>query len=407
MSIERFIARRIVFSNEGKKQLSRPVIRIATLGVMLGVAVMVLAIAIVNGFKQEIREKLIGFNAHIQVSRFDLNFSYETTPIRITPSQYQSIRALPEVRHIQRYATKAGILKKGTTLQGVVAKGISSDYDWSFFQNHLTAGTTFTPRDSGASHDIIVSRDLARKMELSVGDSIVMYFIQQPPRARKLRVCGIYETGFAEFDQLYLFCDLAQLRRLNDWKAEESGGLEIYLKDFSTLEPANAKIYEMIDTDLNARTIQEIYPQIFDWLDLQDINAIIIIVLMIIVSGINMIATLLVILLERVTMIGSFKSMGATNARLRNVFLWVAFYIIGRGLVIGNLVGIGIAMLQQYFHFIPLDQSSYYISYVPVSLSVSHLVLLNLGTLAACISMMIIPALMIGGIRPVQALRYS
>jgi lipoprotein-releasing system permease protein len=405
--VERFIAQRIVFSNAGKKQLSRPVIRIATIGVALGFTVMVLAISVVSGFKKEIREKLIGFNAHIQVSRFDLNFSYETTPIKITAEQYASLRALPEVRHVQRYATKAGILKKGTAIQGIVAKGISSDYDWSFFQKHLIAGKLFRSATINNTNEIIVSQELARKMELSVGDSIVMYFIQQPPRARKFKICGIYETGFAEFDQLYLFCDLGQLQKLNDWKGNEIGGVEIFLHDYSALETTNAKVYEMIDTDLNARTITENYPQLFDWLDLQDINAIIIIVLMIIVSGINMIATLLVILLERVNMIGTFKSMGATDARIRNVFLWVAFYIIGRGLLIGNVVGLGLVFLQQQFHFLPLDQASYYISYVPVSLSIPHLLLLNLGTLLACVSLMIFPALMIGSVRPVQALRYS
>lgn len=407
MSTERFIARRIVFSNEGKKLISRPVVRIATLGIILGFAVMVIAISVVGGFKKEIREKLTGFSAHIQISQFDRNFSYETTPIKSDPVLHRQLAALPEVRHVQDFATKAGILKKDASLQGVVAKGIGQDYDWTFFQQHLKRGRVFSVTDQHVSNEIILSESVASKLQVGIGDSIAMYFIQQPPRVRKFKICGIYATGFEEFDKLYLFCDIKQIRKLNDWESDAIGGTEIYLKDFKDVDRVTEKVYSTINADLNARSISDLYPQIFDWLQLQDINAIIIITLMILVSGINMISALLVIMLERVNLIGTLKAFGTSDASIRKIFLWVSAYIIGRGILIGNLVGISLVLVQYFFHPLPLDQASYYIAHVPVELNLLHILLLNAGTLFISIAMMLFPAKVIGSIRPVAALRFS
>ncbi len=407
MKTERFIARRIVFSTEGKNLISRPVIRIATAGISIGFAVMVIAIAIVSGFQHEIREKLIGFNAHVQVSRFDRNLSYETAPIQVSAASLQELTKLPNIKHVQRYATKAGIVKKGTTLEGVVAKGIGPEYDWTFFEKHLVSGKTFNVQETTVSGSVIISKVIANRLSLTIGDSITMYFIQQPPRARKWVISGIYETGFEEFDKLYLFCDLRQLRKLNDWKPDEIGGVEIFVHDFKKLDETTESVYTTIGSSLNARSIKEIFPQIFDWLNLQDVNAAIIILLMLVVCGINMISALLVLMLERINMIGTLKSLGATDQKIRNVFLWVATYIIGRGLIIGNIIGVGLAIVQYRFHLIPLDQSSYYISYVPVELTASNLLLLNVGSLSVCLVMMVLPAFLIGKVRPVKALKYT
>jgi len=368
---------------------------------------MVLAVAIVSGFKQEIRDKLTGFNAHIQISHFDRNFSYESSPFRTDTSSDRELRALPEVSHVQHFATKAGILKKGTTLLGVVAKGVGSDYDWTFFRNHLKEGSVFSSSGEKPSNEVMISESVAKTLDVKVGDSLAMYFIQQPPRVRKFRISGIYSTGFEEFDKLYLFCDIGQIRKLNEWQGDEVGGTELYVHDIERLDEVTEKVYAGIGSDLNARSIREIYPQIFDWLKLQDINAMIIIVLMVIVSGINMVSALLVILLERVNMIGTMKALGTTDGQLRKVFLWISGYIVGRGIVIGNLIGIGLALLQQYLHFLPLDQSSYYIDHVPILLDPFTLMLLTAGTLFTCVGILVVPTLLIGKIRPVNALRFS
>lgn len=407
MNLERYIARRITFSNNGKERISRPVIRIAILGIALGFSIMVLAVFIVNGFKREIREKLIGFNAHIQISHFDQNYSYETSTISNDPGLTEKLRQLPDVAHVQRFATKAGIIKNGADLEGVVAKGIGNDYDWSFFNKYLVDGHVFTVQDSTRGTDIVISKNTATKLNLKTGDSLNMYFIQQPPRARRFRIAGIYQTGLEEFDNLYLFCDIGQIRVLNDWAPDKTGGYEITLKNFNRIDEATEQVYQTLPPDLNARSVKELYPQIFDWLELQNINAWIIIALMIVVSGINMISALLVIILERVQMIGTLKSIGSSDASIRKVFLWVASYIIGRGLVIGNIAGLGIAGLQHYFKIIPLDETSYYISHVPVQINLTQLALLNAGTLALCVLMMILPTLLVTSIRPVNALRYS
>lgn len=407
MSLERFIARRLVFSQDPEFRVAKPVMRLATWGVILGCSVMVLTVCIVGGFQQEIRQKLIGFNSHIQVSRFDRNFSYETTPVVMTEDSIRLLSRLPGVAHVQRFATKAGILTRQGQLQGIVAKGIGSDYDWSFFSRHLKSGRLINLPREGKSSEIILSTRVARKLAISVGDSLVMHFIQQPPRARKFVVTGLYETGMEEFDKLYLFCDIRQIQQLNDWTQGEIGGLEIRADDFQRLDQTTEAVYQSIGSDLNARSIRELYPQIFDWLNLQDINAIIIITLMVIVAGINMISALLVLMLERVTLIGVLKALGAGDRSLRRIFLWVAGFTIGRGLVWGNLIGLGLAALQYFFHVIPLDQTSYYIDFVPIRFDPELLLFLNAGTLILSLGMMLLPALLIGRIRVVNALRFG
>jgi lipoprotein-releasing system permease protein len=406
LNYELFIARRIVFSKQDKS-ISRPIVRIARISVALGFAVMILALAVVTGFKKEIREKVIGFGAHIQISNYDENNSYETKPIDRNDPSVRSLAANPEINHIGVFATKAGIIKTKDELQGVVAKGIGSDYDWSYFGKKIIKGTFFIVADSVKSDAAIISKNIAKKLNLDVGDDLIMYFIQQPPRVRKFKITGIYETGLEEFDNLYVFCDIAHIQKLNDWSPKQVGGFEITIKDFDRLDETGRAVYSSISSDLNARTIREIYPQIFDWLNLQDVNGIIIIVLMLIVAGINMISALLIIILERVNMIGILKSLGSENISVRRVFIYVASFLIGRGLLWGNIVGAGLVALQKYFHLVHLDQQSYYISYVPVDVSFFFLLLLNLGTIVCCVAMMILPTLVITKISPLKALRFS
>lgn len=407
MNYELFIAQRIAFSKEKETVISRPIIRIALIGVALGFAVMIIAIAIVTGFKKEIRDKVIGFGSHIQISNFDENNSYETKPVSRNQPFLISLKNDADIKHVQVFATKAGIIKAKGEIEGVVAKGIGSDFDWNYFSSRLIEGKIFTVKDSVRSDNVIISGNLSKKLNLHSGDDMIMHFIQQPPRARKFHITGIYETGLEEFDNLYLFCDLAQIQKLNDWSPEQVGGFEISINDFSRLDEVAEKIYNISGSELNSRTIRDIYPQIFDWLGLQNINAVIIITLMIVVSGMNMISALLIIILERIKLIGTMKALGCRSISMRKVFIYLAGYLIGRGMLWGNLVGIAFILIQKQFGVLHLDQQSYYLSFVPVNFSLTHILLLNAGTLIVCLLMMILPTMVITRISPLTAIRYS
>ena len=407
MNYELFIAQRIAFSKEKDTVISRPIIKIALVGVALGFTVMIIAIAIVTGFKKEIRDKVIGFGSHIQISNFDENNSYETNPVNRNQPFLTILKNDVDIKHVQVFATKAGIIKAKDEIEGVVAKGIGSDFDWNYFSTRLIEGKIFLINDSIRSNDVIISGNLSRKLNLHAGDDMIMHFIQQPPRARKFHITGIYETGLEEFDNLYIFCDIAQIQKLNDWSPEQVGGFEISINDFLRLDEVSEKIYNISGSDLNARTIRDIYPQIFDWLGLQNINAIIIITLMIVVSGMNMISALLIIILERIKLIGTLKAMGCISFSIRKIFIYLAAYLIGRGMLWGNLVGITFIFIQKQFGIFHLDQQSYYLSYVPVNFSLTHLLLLNAGSLIVCVLMMILPTMVITRISPLTAIRYS
>ncbi|MCC7233491.1 MAG: ABC transporter permease [Bacteroidia bacterium] len=407
MNLEFFIARRIILQQKGDAFVSRPIVRIAQAGVALGFAVMVVAIAVVTGFKKEIRDKVIGFGSHIQISNFDENNSFETRPVSRNQPFLKTLADDPAIGHVQVFATKAGIIKTSEAIEGVVAKGIGVDFDWSFFRDKLISGKTFLVRNNEINDSIIISGNLADKLKLNTGDQVIMYFIQQPPRARKFIVSGIYKTGMEDFDNLFIFCDIAQLQKLNDWTKDQVGGFEITLKHFSDLNREGDKIYSLTGSFLNARTIREIYPQIFDWLGLQNINAVIIITLMVIVAGINMVSALLIIILERIRMIGTLKALGCRNISIRKIFFYVSLMLIAAGLLAGNIAGIGLCLLQKEFGIFHLDQQSYYLSLVPVKIDAMNIVLLNAGTLIACGLMMILPTLLITKISPVYALRFT
>ncbi len=407
MNYELLIARKISSSRLSSATISKPIVKIAVTGVAIGFAVMIVAIAIVTGFKKEIREKVIGFGSHIQISNFDENNSYETKPVLKSDSFTAKLSSIKGVKHVEEFATKAGIIKTQTAIEGVVVKGIGKDFDWSYFNKHLVGGHSLEIPDSGKSNDVLISKLTATRLQLKLGDELITYFIQQPPRARRFRICGIYETGLEEFDCKFIFCDIAQIRQLNDWSESQTGGYEVAVADFHSLDKTGEAIYSTIPADMNSRTIKELYPQIFDWLGLQDVNGAIIIVLMLIVSVMNMISALLIIILERVQMIGTLKALGAYNFSVRKIFLYVSAFLIGRGLLIGNIIGIGLCLIQYFSHFIHLDQQSYYISFIPVYLSLENILILNVGTLGVCVLMMILPTIIITKITPLQALRFS
>jgi lipoprotein-releasing system permease protein len=406
MHTERFIARRLIKGGPGS--FSTPVIRIAIISVALGLAVMIVSVAIVTGFQKQIRDKIIGFGSHIQIAKFDSNNSFEFEPINKNQPFYSRLSKTEGIRHIQVFATKAGIIKTTDQIQGVVFKGVGPDFDWSFFNNKLVAGKGFSTVDTTASNSVIISRNLADLLKIKVGDPLRMYFIiENTARARRFNVSGIYNTGLGEFDLKFIFGDIRQIQKLNGWSADSVSGFDVYINDFSELDKMGKVVYNEVGYDLNSKTIRDIYPQMFDWLDLQDMNVIIILVLMVLVSGMAMISTLLILILERTSMIGVLKALGARNISIRRIFLYNAAYIVGKGMLYGNIAGITICLLQQYFSIVSLPQESYFMSVVPINISFIHLLLLNSGTLLACTLMLILPSFIIARISPVKAIKFD
>ena len=406
MNLERFIARRMITGGPGS--FSAPVIRIAILSVALGLAVMIVSVAIVTGFQKQIRDKIVGFGSHIQIAKFDSNNSFEFSPIERNQAFIKTLEETKGIRNIQVFATKAGIIKTKEQIQGVVFKGIGPDFDWSFFNDKLVEGKAFSTKDTAANLSVIISKNLADLLKIKVGDPLRMYFIiENQPRARRFNVSGIYSTGLAEFDLKFIFGDIRQIQKLNSWGGDSISGFDVYINDFAQLDKMGKLVYNEVGYELNAKTIRELYPQMFDWLDLQDMNVVIILILMVLVSGMAMISTLLILILERTNMIGVLKALGARNFGIRRIFIYNAAYIIGKGLIYGNIAGVSICLLQKYFSIVSLPQESYFMSVVPINLDIAHLLLLNAGTLFACTIMLILPSYVVTRISPVKAIRFD
>jgi lipoprotein-releasing system permease protein len=406
MNTELFIARRLVKGGPGS--FSAPVIRIAIMSIVIGIAVMIVSVAIVTGFQKQIRDKIVGFGSHIQIAKYDSNNSFEFEPISADQAFYQTIKQTKGIKNVQVFATKAGIIKTSEQIQGVVFKGVGSDFDWSFFNDKLVSGNPFSTTDTLASDSVLISQNLADLLKIKTGDPLRMYFIiDNMARARRFTVSGIYNTGLAEFDLKFIFGDIRQIQKLNGWNENMVSGFDVYINDFDELDKLGKVVYKEAGYDLNARTIRELYPQMFDWLELQDMNVIIILILMVLVSGMAMISTLLILILERTNMIGVLKALGARNLSIRRIFLYNAAYIIGKGLLYGNIVGISICLLQSYFGIIRLPQESYFMSVVPINLDVIHIVVLNVSTLIVCTLMLLLPSFVITRITPVKAIRFD
>ncbi|MDR2496015.1 MAG: ABC transporter permease [Tannerellaceae bacterium] len=414
MNLEYFIAKRI-YQAEGGGRRMPPAVRIAVAGVALGLAVMVLSVAIILGFKQEIRNKVAGFGSHVRITNFDGNISFETQPIVADDSLIAIVSSFPNVTAATPFATKPGLLKTKSDNQGIVLKGIDHNYDWSFFRLYLVEGDTLTVDPNGQpSTQTLISRYLADMLGLQIRDSFLAYFLQENVRARKFSVQGIYNTGFEDYDKLFVIADIRHVRRLNGWDADESSGLEVRLANYSQLDHTTDALAEQLSSGTDSkgnlllvRSMRELNPMIFSWLDALDINVAVILILMIAVSGFTMISGLLVIILERIRMIGVLKSMGATSARVRRVFLYLALMLIGKGMLWGNAAGLAICFLQQHFHFLKLDAATYYIDAVPVSLSLQSLLLLNAGAMIASMLMMLLPARIVSTISPAQTVRFE
>ena len=414
MNTELFIARRIVSRQHSKNSFSRPVVAVAVGGISIGLAVMILAVSIVTGFKKEISEKVIGFGAHLQIVNYDNNTSYETLPITKNQDWVDDISEMQGIESINMYIVKAGIVKTDENLHGVVFKGIDKDYNWKFFNQYLVEGDTLIIADSVKSNGVVISKYIADALELKLGDSFAAYFIQDPPRMRKFTITGIYNTQLQDLDKIFVLADIKHLRKLNDWEDDQITGFEIHVSDFSKLIEHEIAINRIVGNNfspdgsaLKVTNIGEEYPGIFDWLSLLDINVLVILILMISVAGFNMISGLLVIILERVNMIGILKSMGATNYKVGKVFVHVSGFLISRGLLIGNVIGIGLCLLQKYTGLITLDPDSYYVAVVPVNINLWHILWLNVGTLVITVAMMILPSMIVSKINPADSIRFN
>lgn len=395
--------------DRNSKKFTQPIIKISIAAIALGITVMIIALSIVSGFQREIRNKVIGFGGHIQITKYDSQNTYEATPIDKNQAFYPSLDTVEGIKHIQIFATKAGIIKTNEDIYGVIVKGIGSDFDWSFFNDKLKEGTPIVIDTANPNNDIIISQTIANKMNIKLHDKMFLYFIQTDGqlRPKDFVVRGIYQSGLEQFDNIYVITDIAHIQKRNNWSSNLIGGFEVIINNYNDLTKLDEFVYDHIGYDLYSSTILDKNPDIFNWLELQDINVMIIIILMVLVAVINIISALLILILERTNMIGILKALGMPNWNVRKVFLYNALNLIIKGLVIGNIVGIGLCLLQLQFGFLKLPEESYYVSEVPIQLNLYSIIILNFGTLIVCFLMLILPSYVITKISPVKAIRFD
>lgn len=409
-----FIAKRIYGNEEAGKRISRPAVLIAMTGVALGFAVMLLAVAVAVGFKKEVRNKITGFGSHIQISNYDGVRSYETKAIATTDTLMQALYAFDGVKHIQRYSTKPGMIKMEDAFQGMILKGVGQEFDPSFFSKSLLEGVIPHFTDSVASNEVLVSKTMATKLNLKLGDKINTYYIEGDIRARRFTVSGIYQTNFAEYDNNFLITDLYTVGRLKKWNTDQVSGIEVEIDNFDRLDEVTDKMAIALDKRQDrygeyyfVRSVTDLNPAVFGWLGMLDMNVWVILILMILVAGFTVISGLLIIILERVNMIGVLKALGANNFTVRKVFLWLAVFLVGKGLLWGNVLGLGIYFLQKQFGLFKLDPQTYFVDVVPMSFTLWQYLLLNVGTLLVSVLMLIGPSYMVTRIEPATSMRYE
>lgn len=414
MNLEYYIARRIHFGKEKGHRFSAPAISIAIIGIALGIAVMLTSVMIVVGFKTEITQKIVGFGSHIRVSNFDNNSSYETVPILHDSLLVHQLYQVEGVKSVKRYSTKPSIIKTGTDFQGIVIKGLSNDFSADFFSSNMVEGKMFTHLSNQRNDSVVISSGLAKMLGLGLNDVIDAYFFMDKIKVRRFKVCGIYETHFQEFDDLFVFADMDHITRLNGWDNNQISGYEILVDDFDQLDriaydvfTLTANVLDEEGSSLRALSIKELYPQIFNWLALLNTNVWIILILMLIVAGFNMISGVLILILEKATMVGIVKSLGMTDWNIRKVFLYQAAFLTGKGLLYGNLIALVFFVLQSNFGIFELDPASYYVNQVPVQLKLSHFLMLNGGTLIAIVTLMIIPSVLIKRISITRVINFQ
>jgi lipoprotein-releasing system permease protein len=411
LNLEYFIAKRLVTAKDYKSSISAPIIKIAISAIAIGIIMMLVSVATGIGLQQKIREKVSAFNGQIIISNYDNNNSDVTlVPISKKQDFYPNFKSIPEVSHIQAVASKAGIIRTENAFEGIIFKGVGSDYDWNNIKEYLVEGKI--PDFSKAlNEDVLISRFLADRLGLKVGDNFNTFFIKEEqgkmPNSRRFKIAGIFSSGFQDFDATYIIGDIRHIQRINKWSPDQIGAFEVFVKDFNTIKTTGSQIYEQTSSGLDTKTIVEKYSYIFDWLQLFDFNIIVILAVMILVATINMVVALLVLILERTQMIGILKALGASNWTVRKIFLYNAFYLIIRGLFWGNIIGISLLLIQQQFGVIPLNPENYYVNQAPVYINWTYVVLLNLLTVTVCFIVLLIPSYLITKISPVKAIRFD
>jgi lipoprotein-releasing system permease protein len=410
LNTEFFIAKKLSFNKENKPV--KLMTRIAIFSIALSIAVMIVATSVMSGFKIQLKEKISGFNSHIRIANLDSNYSFDTPPIRNDYDFYRSIAVLPEVRHIQQYAYKGGIIRANNDIQGVVLKGVGTDFDWSFFNQYIVDGGVFSVNDSTTSDNVLISESLSKMLNLRTGDSFDMYFVQEPVRVRRFTIAGLYNTYFEEMDKTFVLCDIRHIRRLNRWDGNQVSGMEIMLHDPDDMDKAYRRIddiagYLTFDdgSRLEVTSLRNAFPEIFNWLAILDMNVLIILIIMIIVAGFNMISGLLVMLLEKIPMIGILQSLGMTDLSISMIFIYRSSMIVLRGLVYGNVLGLSLCMIQYYFGVIHLNPENYFFSTAPVNINVLRVIVLNICSFGFIVLSQMIPTMAISRISPDKTIR--
>lgn len=411
MNFEFFIARRIIASKDYKSSISAPIIKIAITAIAIGVIMMLVSIATGIGLQKKIREKVSAFNGDIIITNFDTNFSNDSqNPISKDQPFYPKFKNVDGIKHVQVTASKGGVIRTETDFEGVVVKGVGNDYNWEYFKDYLVEGKL--PDFKGElNEDILISEYLANRLHLNLGDKVTTFFlndeVSKTPRSRGFEIAGIYNSGFQQFDEQFIITDIRHIQKLNKWDESQIGAFEVFVDDFDDIIPIGEAVYNETGSTLDTQTIRNKYASIFEWLDLFDFNILAIIGIMILVAGINMITALLVLILERTQMIGILKAMGSSDSSVRKIFLYNAMYLIGVGLFWGNLIGIGLLLLQKYGKVFPLNPNTYYVSEAPVYLSWDYILIMNAGTFMLCLLMLLVAAILITKISPVKAIRFE
>lgn len=417
MNTELFISNRLFFDKTNQHFLSKRIIRIALFGIALGLAIMIISVAVITGFKTEIRNKVIGFGSHIQITNYESKNSYEVPPIIKNQPFIENLNKMNGIDAVQVFATKPGMIKTDESIQGIVFKGVDTDYNWSFFQENLVEGKLPELSNTNRINEILLSENVSNLLKLKVGESAVLYFINEnevTPRMLQLKVCGIYRTSLEEFDNLFVIGDIKQIQRLNDWNEDQISGFEVLISDFDNIDNIEREVRYLVisysqdnSSILRTESITRQYPQIFDWLTILDMNVLVILILMILVAGFNMISALLVLILERSTMIGVLKSLGSPNWSIRKVFLYLSVFLTSRGMLWGNVIGIALLLIQNTFHVIQLNPESYYVDVVPVNINIIHILLINVGSIIVTTIMLVIPSYLVSKISPDKSIRFD
>ena len=411
MNLEYFIAKRLITARDHKSSISAPIIKIAIAAIAIGMIMMIISVATGIGLQQKIRQKVAAFNGHIIITNYDENQSQlSLTPISTHQDFYPKFKNVEGISHIQAVATKSGIIRTETAFEGIIFKGVGKEYRWNNLQEYLVSGK-LPNLNSQLNEEVLVSEFLAKRLNLKVGDKFNTFFMKedsnQKPNLRVFKITGIFNSGFQEFDSTYIIGDIRHIQRINKWESDQVGAFEVFVDDFNTIQEKGQEVYEKTGSTLDTQTIIEKYYYIFEWLKLFDFNIIVILIIMFVVATINMVVALLVLILERTQMIGILKSMGANNWAVRKIFLYNAFYLISKGLFWGNLIGVGMLVIQQNFGIIKLNPENYYVNEAPVFIDFGYIFLLNIGTILICLLILLIPSYIITKISPIKAIRFD